>query len=940
MGAGLPVLLICAISAGLLGSLLGLYLTFSSNLPSLPDLRAYRPKTVSTFYAEDGTVTGVFYREKRFPIPLNSMPPHVINAFLASEDARFFSHPGLDWLGVLRAFVKNLQAGNFAQGGSTITQQVTRNFILSKEKKISRKVREAILAFRLEKTLSKNEILELYLNEIYLGRGAYGVEAATGTYFGKTTQDLSVAEAAFIAGLVSNPSKLSQPRSLDAALKRRDVVLGRMVRSGFISQDQSRIAGEETPQFREDLPTPFEKVPYFTEAVRQYIVAKYGENRLYNDGLKVWTTCDLKLQKAASDALLQGVRSWEKRQGRPPGLVKRLDTAEMNYFLKNASTPALNQGEIVHAVIISNNMPKKRKGKNPEDDLQDCTLAIQGNIQFRMSLPGARHYRPNDMILFRVLDHQGDNFRLEHYNFPPVQGAVVCIENNTGYVRSLVGGLDFDQSSFNRATQALRQPGSAFKPVVYATALEWFSYSPRTMVVDEPIAVVLDPKEPPWVPVNSDGSFLGPITLSQALARSRNIAVIKLLMDVGADATVQMARKMGVRSPLRKHLSLSLGASEVTLLELASAYTVFPNMGVRVHPVLVKKVIDRFGNVLEDNTSVPLNTVEVATQKNWIGNRKQGSSDRILRPYHSNTSDPGLIEEMRSLAREHPRTSLDIETLLASSFPSRPIARPAMEKILSPQSAYLMVSMLRETCVTGTAAAASRLRRNDIAGKTGTTDDCTDAWFVGFNPKLTTGVWIGYDAKVPLGKKEYGSVTALPVWMDFMKTALYREPLRDYPLPPEIIFVNEAPPSSTAGFPSLLEAGPDLPANFEAKPVSTVDTSYFPMWSYNDPAAGPVMNRGFGPPVNYYGNIGYAPGYDQTVRLLSPSGESLGRAFYARDDKGKVTLVYDSQQPDGGQEAQPPMFGPSTVFFPPNAIQYPSAVDSYVRQLPHGGTIE
>lgn len=940
IGAGLPIMLLCGFVSGLMGMLLGLYLVFSSDLPSFPDLRAYRPKTVSTFYADDGTVIGLFYREKRFPVPIGSLPPHVINAFVAAEDARFFSHTGLDWGGVARALVINIKAGNFAQGGSTITQQVTRNFILSKEKKISRKVREAILAFRLEKTLTKNEILELYLNEIYLGRGAYGVEAAAGTYFGKTAQNLGIAETALIAGLASNPSKLSQQKNLDACLRKRGVVLERMLKNGFISKEQYDAAMQDTPQFREDLPTPFQKVPYFTEAVRQYIVARYGENKLYNDGIKVWTTCDLDLQKVASDSLLAGAKAWEKRQGRPPGLVKRLDSAELNYFLKTAPAPQLNPGDIVQAVVIANNVPKKRKGKNPENDLQDCALSLQGNIQFTMKLSGERQFRQNDLLQFRVLEHQGDNFKLEHHDVPPIQGAVVCIENNTGYVRSLVGGLDFDQSNFNRATQGLRQPGSAFKPFVYATALERFAYSPRTMIVDEPIAVVLDPRDPPWIPVNSDGGFLGPITLSQALSRSRNIAVIKLLMDVGTDATVQMARNMGLRSPLRKHLSLSLGASEVTLLELASAYTVFPNVGVRIQPVFVKKVVDRFGNVLEDNVSKPLNTATAAIQEARIGEKFHGPANSS-RPgsYFPTTPNAGLIEEMRSLAHVDPKKSLEIESLLDSSFPSRPIARPPMQRVLSPQTAYLMVSMLRETCVTGTASAASRLRRSDIAGKTGTTDDCTDAWFIGFNPKLTVGVWMGYDTKIPLGKREHGNVAALPVWMDFMKKALYREPVRDFAFPPEIVFRNEASPSATGAVVNPLEAEPDLPSNAQAKLVSPIDADYFPVYSYGYPEMGQIANRAFGF-FNYFGNMRYASGPEQGIRLLSPSGESLGQGILTRDEKGRLTLVPQSQSLDDRLQAQHQMFGLPWGFWGSGTVPYPPETDWHMRQLPRGGSIE
>ena len=364
--AGFPILLLIAVLCGVFGAGLGTYLVFSAELPKIPDLRGYRPKTVSTFYAEDGTVIGLFYKEKRFPVKLDSLPPRVTNAFLAAEDARFFSHPGVDLSGVLRALLKNIKSGNFAQGGSTITQQVTRNIILSKEKKLSRKIREAILAFRVEKTFSKEEILELYLNEIYLGKGAYGVEAAGRIYFGKSASELTVAEAGMLAGFVANPSKYSPARNIEICFKRREFVLNSMLRTGFITEDQWKKSTKEEPNFRDNLPTPYQRVPYFTEAVRQYVVAKYGANKLYNEGLRVWTTCDISLQDKAQDALLKGAFSWEKRQGRPSGLVRRLKPAEAREFLKSPTKASYNAGDLVQALVVANNTNEKLKGKQKE----------------------------------------------------------------------------------------------------------------------------------------------------------------------------------------------------------------------------------------------------------------------------------------------------------------------------------------------------------------------------------------------------------------------------------------------------------------------------------------------------------------------------------------------------------------------------------------------
>jgi len=888
-------LCLCALAAGTVGALLGTYLLFSADLPRIPDLRAYRPKTVSHFYAEDGTVIGVFYREKRFPIPLSSMPAHVVNAFLAAEDARFFSHAGLDWPGVFRALVKNIELGNFSQGGSTITQQVTRNFLLTKEKKISRKIREAILALRIEKTLTKQEILELYLNEIFLGGGAYGIEAAAGTYFGKTTSELTIAEAAMLAGLVSNPSRFDPKRNLEGALKRREFVLGRMQHNGFINGKEYQQAMMDTPVFRESLTNPYDKAPYFTEAARQYIAARYGENRLYNEGLQVWTTCDLGLQQKASESLLKGAQAWEKRQARPTGLVRRLKNTEVREFLKSASKDSYNIGDTVHALVVANNVPKKGKKKS-DRDLQDCTLALPGDLRLRMQLESNVRYRPNDLVELQVSKVEGSRLTLEHRALPPVDGAVVCIENNTGYVRALVGGLDFKRSSFNRATQAMRQPGSSFKPFIYAAALERSQYSPQTLIIDEPIAVEIDPREPQWIPMNSDGAFVGAIPFSDALAHSRNVVAVKVLMDVGMDTAIRTARDMGIRSPLSRNLPLALGASEVTPLELTSAYTVFPNMGVRVQPVLVKKVVDRFGNVLEDNTMQPVDIAAVANapvgrQAAWhIQPRnivretsKAGSSMKT-----------GLVEEMRFLATDHGASfaNAGIEGLLSGSRMPKPLfSRPAPYAALSPQSAYLMLSILSKVCVSGTAASVSRLRRTDLAGKTGTTDDCSDAWFIGFNPKYCTGVWIGHDTKVTLGRREYGGTAALPIWMDFMKEVLAHEAQGTYPPPQGIVFPYGAAPSDRGNLNALLDAEPDPLAHPDLKEVSPIDVRAAPASATARPGYMQPLQIGFSSAI-----------YPGMIRVLSPNGDTIGHAFYPPDQKGKLTVFKDNYASGEGPE--------------------------------------
>lgn len=917
---GLPILTLCALVSGIAGALVGGYISFSRGLPNIPDLRTYRPKTVSTFYAEDGTVIGMYYREKRFPVPLGSMPLHVANAFLAAEDARFFSHTGVDWIGVGRAIIRNLEAGNFTQGGSTITQQVTRNFLLTKEKKISRKIREAILAFRLEDTLTKREILGLYLNEIYLGKGAYGVEAAARNYFGKSTKELTIGEAALLAGLVANPNKYAPHRNLKAALDRRAFVLQNMLRHGFITEELHRRASAEVPQFREDLPNVSQRAPYFSETVRQYIVHKYGEDRLHNEGLQVWTTCDLDLQRQADWALREGAKAWEKRHHRPAGLVRRLNRTQSRAFLASDSPEAYQVGDVVEVMVVSNNTPRdKRSRKKPDSGLQECTFALQGGAQLKMQITAEVPFRPNDVIEFVVTEADASRLKLEALRLPPVEGALVCIENRTGYVRALAGGLDFERSRFNRAVQARRQPGSAFKPFLYSAALERGLYGPRTLVVDEPVAVRIDPREPEWIPTNSDGSFHGTINLRQALAHSRNIAAVKLIMDVGVDATIEMARTMGIQSPLGRHLSLCLGAAEVTPLELTGAYTVLPNMGIRIEPVLVKKVLDRFGNVLEDNTMEPLDVGKAVTQPSQPSTPYQPGQPGRGAPGPSRTPPPAP-HEPRPEAPGFPIPQHNELLGAAGATPALPSnGRPIPVRVMSPQTAYLMVSMLQDTCVSGTAASAARLRRPDIAGKTGTTDQCTDAWFVGFNPTYTTGVWIGHDAKVSLGRKEYGGVAALPVWMSFMKEALRKSALMPYPIPEGIVFWDANARQQRGPGASPGEA--DLQPTPELKPICPVDSGFTPASHPVDPRMGqpfPVTARvppeyeqvdpwtgqpspgaaqmsPFSEGPTEWGFSG--PSYPGMIRVLSPKGDTLGYAYLTADAKGKTTLYRDSMNP-------------------------------------------
>ena len=531
----------------------------------------------------------------------------------------------------------------------------------------------------------------------------------------------------------------------------------------------------------------------------------------------------------------------------------------------------INLGDLVQGLVIEAPEHKKRKGKkNQEPVSSEHVVALRGALKFSMKLPTGSTYRINDLLEFQVVEDDSKNVSLKQITSPPIQGALVCIENRTGYVMALVGGLDFDTSSFNRATQAMRQPGSAFKPVVYSAALEWAGYSPNTLVVDEPIAVLIDQREPEWVPANSDGGFIGATNLTNALAMSRNVVAIKLLMDVGLETTINAARNMGIRSPLGRNLSLGLGSSEVTPLELTAAYTVFPNMGMRISPVMIKKVVDRFGNVSEDNTQPLINADQnIDPAPTWMSSY-QG-------PHNQSVHDPDEEEDERDVPNnkqvdnnnviESQSPGLKLESVLTQSFPNSkgPDVR-VMERAISPQTAFLMVQMLSQACVSGTASNVAKLRRNDLAGKTGTTDDCADAWFIGFNPTYTTGVWMGFDSKLSLGKREYGGVAALPVWMDFMGELLKGNPSEQYTAPPGLAYRGKENERQDGYGRKSGSSDADFDPRFGAKTYCPVDAPHF-MYSGDTNSMQQPWSMGYPQTYMYQGGIRVSLSHGSNYRI-------------------------------------------------------------------------
>jgi len=777
----IPLIFLVEIPVFLAGAALGTYVLFSRELPQIPGLETYQPRTVSTFYADDGTVIGIFYKQRRFVVDQSQIPPQVTKAFIAAEDAKFYQHSGMDWVALGRAALANVKAGRIVQGGGTITMQVARNFLLTRDRTLSRKIKEILLAPRIERAWGKEKVLHVYLNEIYLGEGSYGVEAAARSYFDKPVEHLTVAEAALVAGLVASPARFNPFKSEELARQRQSYVLGRMLKAGFITQDEYEKAKQQKLVMKRDPTRPFDLVPDFAEGVRRYIIKKYGEEKLYNEGLKVFTTCRIDYQRQAQAAVEKGIAEIKARQ-KHFAIINTIPPDQIGEILQGRSSPNWAEGRVYQGIVTKVNR------KKTETDLE---VAFTKRVKGRVRLDGpAAAYKVGNVLALRFTKFVGETPEFSLDDNPQLQGALVLIENRTGYVRAVVGGVSGERFQFNRAVQARRQPGSAFKPIIYSVALEEKSYSPATIIIDEPLIIEFDKEDEEWEPRNAGGNFLGPLSLRRALELSRNICTVKILYDVELDPVIRMAKAMGIRSPLGRNLSLSLGTSELTLMELTSAYTVFPNSGVHVEPILVKRIEDRFGNVLEDNSAVPLLDAseiphpvpreEIRSEQNInFGpdespyDEEQGSTDtesevaETPRPIAPDKSDRPRIGGPRGSTHTHKR------------------ARAAM----SPQTAYIMTDLLLGGVRHGTGARMSQyLKRKDLAGKTGTTNKAADAWFIGFNPDYTAGVWVGFDEKRPLGSREEGGRAALPIWGYFMKDVLDKRPEREFPAPPDITF--------------------------------------------------------------------------------------------------------------------------------------------------------
>jgi len=605
------------LTAVLIGGTVGFVIFSAWDLPEVQTLEEYKPSITSRLFAEDNSLMAEFYLENRTPIALSDVPETVIQALIATEDTRFYRHRGLDFRGIARALYRNIRARKIMEGGSTLTQQLAKILFLSPEKSYTRKLKEMVLSLRIEQRYTKREILSFYLNQIYFGSGAYGLESAAQTYFGKTTHSLDLAECALLAGLPRSPKYYSPFYSPENARNRRAYVLSRMAAMRIITKEQAETAKTaplpDRPVLMTKGPAP---APYFIEFIRQKIEEQFGSGILYSGGLNIHTSINRQFQSCAEEAVRSGLVAIESR-------------------------------------------------RKKHEDLR-----------------------------------------------PLLQAALIAIEPSTGRIRAMVGGRDFNQSQFNRAWQALRQPGSAFKPIIYAVALER-GLSAIDILDDSPLTIKLD-RQNNWTPENFSKTYQGPVTMRKALAQSLNVPTVRLLEKIGLDETIRYSRKFGIKSPLGHYFSLALGSSDVTLLDLTSAYSVFANHGVHLEPTAVLSVTDASGRVLSANHAMP-------------------------------------------------------------------------EQVITPETAYLMTHLLKGVIEHGTGWKARDLGR-PAAGKTGTTNEYRDAWFIGYTPSLVAGVWVGYDDQRSIGQHETGAKAALPIWKEFMKKAYADREAEDFAVPEDIIF--------------------------------------------------------------------------------------------------------------------------------------------------------
>src|SRR6185312_4752079 len=706
-GSGGWGFLLMILAAAVVGAIGGLFLVYTTDLPQIGELEHYHPSSVTELYDDQGREIGSFALQRRVIVGYDDIPRVLRDAVISTEDKDFERHWGVDIWRVMGAAYRDFRSGGRVQGASTITMQLSRNLFLSADKNFARKIQEIALAMQIERRFTKQQIFAMYANQIFLGNGVYGFEAGSEFYFGKHAKDLKLEEAALLAGLPKGPSSYSPLRYPDRALHRRNMVINAMLEDGKITAAAAAQA-KSAPLGLHIQNAPNSIAPYFVEEVRRYLESKYGSEEVHEGGLRVYTSLDLDYQKAANRAVLDGLAAYEHRHGwkKGHGSVFDLGQTVSSYTNPDWEQP-IESGDYVHGIItgIAPGFALVKLGRYT-GRLTSADVAWTG------AKDPARLLKPGDIVYVRVLEIPPARptlstppIRLTLEQESGVQGALMAIENSSGDVKALVGGRDFDESKFDRATQALRQVGSSFKPYVYTAAVDQGA-RPDDMILDAPTS--FPGPSGLWSPHNYDNKFEGEITLRHALAASRNIPAVKLAAKIGMPSVISYVRRFGISSRMETYLPVALGAAEVTLQEQVSAYTTFPSDGVRVVPRFVRKVVDYDGHVLEENY-------------------------------------------------------------------------PEVKDVIGIDTARTMTGLLQGVVQHGTAASAGARLRHPLGGKSGTTNDFTDAWFVGFSPSITSGVWIGFDEKKSLGSGESGSLAALPVWEQFMRTVIADHPQEVFP---------------------------------------------------------------------------------------------------------------------------------------------------------------
>ena len=736
------------------------YLIYSPQLPEVESLRDVKLQTPLKVYSREGLLIGLFGEKRRIPLRFQEIPPPMIDAFLAAEDDRFFEHPGVDYQGLLRAGINLVLTGQKAQGGSTITMQLARNFFLTPERTYTRKIKEILLALRIEETLSKHEILELYLNKIYLGQRAYGVGAAAEVYFGKKVDELSVDQVALIAGLPKAPSRFNPITNIDRATIRRDYVLGRMNKLDMIDDEEYQLA-ISTPVEAKRYATKIEvDAPYIGEMVRSKMLDMYGEDA-YSAGYHVYTTVEAGKQRAAVDAVKSGILAYDLRHGYrgPEGSIP-VDKLTDTDVVADLVDKMPNVGGLFPGVVTSV-AEQSAIVSLAKEIIQLDFNSVKWARKFKtQNSQGAAPKTVSDVLnpgdIIRVAD-SAKGWQLRQ--IPRVSSALVSLRSEDGAIAALTGGFDYYSSKFNRAIQAKRQPGSSFKPFIYSAALN-AGFTPASIINDAPVVFEDRVTEDSWRPHNYSGKFFGPTRLRVALTKSRNMVSIRLLRDIGRKIAREHAGKFGFDvEKLPKDLTLALGSGAVTPIRLANAYSVFANGGYKVEPYFIERI--------------------------------EGPDNEVLF-----TENPLRVcdDECARLAADISMHSEELAELgLGESIGSENIELRQAPRVISESNAYQMDSMLKDVIKLGTGKRALVLNRNDIVGKTGTTNDQHDAWFAGYHPNIATVVWLGFDEHKPLGRGEVGGVAALPIWIDFMRVALQGEPNIERTLPEDMVMLKINP---------------------------------------------------------------------------------------------------------------------------------------------------